>query len=193
MRILTFLALTFLLLATLSSAATVYNDPEVFWTRNHAAFFTDPATNQQMSTQRLSNDQLRIYLRDDGVRTQLGLPVLEKKVATRNIGMGPAATYQPYVTLNDIDRNTYKAIQGPGQTPLRKKGPKYFQPPLTYTSRVAAGYDETQWIYQNTQRIHDKVMHRNYRSDYYGDENLYNMLNNNRVRYQPWGQPKYYD
>ncbi|MEK6964408.1 MAG: hypothetical protein AABX70_08370, partial [Nanoarchaeota archaeon] len=135
----------------------------------------------------------RTYLQDENVRTQLNLPLFDKKVTTQTKGMGTIHLQQPPVTLKDIDRNTYKAIQGIGQTPLRKKGSKYIQPPFTYTPRIAVGYDETQWIYQNTQRINDRVMHRNYRSDYYGDENLNDMLANNRVRYQPWGQAKYYD
>lgn len=192
MRILTFLAIGVLLLPILASASLVYNDPEVFWVRNHAAFFTDPATNQQVSIQRISNDQLRSYLTDNAIRIQLNLPVLEQKTTTQTQGIGPSPSQRPFVAQKDIDRNTYSAIQGPGQTPLYKKGPKYLRPPLTYTPRIAPGYDETQWVYQNTQRINDRVLHKNFRSDYYGDENLNGMLHNTRVRYQPFGV-KYYE
>ncbi|MEK6964289.1 MAG: hypothetical protein AABX70_07730, partial [Nanoarchaeota archaeon] len=64
MRILALLALMLLLIPAFSMASLVYNDPEVFWVRNHAAFFTDPVNNQQVRVQRISNEQLRTYLQD---------------------------------------------------------------------------------------------------------------------------------
>ncbi len=193
MRILSLLAVILLLLPILASASVIYNDPEVFWVRNHAAFFTDPATNQQVRVQRISNDQLRIYLQNDGVRTQLGLPVLEKKAATQTLSTGPITLQQPYVAQKEIDRNTYKPLQGPGPTPLDRKESTYTHSPLTHSPRIRSGYDETEWVYQNTQYIQDRAMHRNYNSNYYGDQNLYDMLNNQRIRYQPYGQAKYYE
>ncbi|HLD05212.1 MAG TPA: hypothetical protein VJG90_05845, partial [Candidatus Nanoarchaeia archaeon] len=94
MHILPLLAFLLLLIPTFANASLVYNDPEVFWVRQNAAYFTDPATNQAVRTQRLSNEQIRIYLRNDAVRIQLGLEPIEKKTIQRAVSTGPTTLQQ---------------------------------------------------------------------------------------------------
>src|SRR3989338_2760295 len=98
MRLLFSLFIALLILPVFATAAIVYNDPEVFWVRQNAAYFTDPATNQAVRTQRLSNDQIRIYLRNDAVRIQLGLEPIEKKTIQRTFSTGPTTLQQYFAT-----------------------------------------------------------------------------------------------